>query len=81
MTTTTVTSALTFRKNQRTGEWNAFGSVEEFNKFLVVPVASFEYSDFVPVAKRDGSTSVFEVTGFSKPFDIDGVAHVYGYGK
>jgi hypothetical protein len=51
----------------KSGEWVVFG-----------PAASVRVGR-ITVAKRDGSTKVEEVERIGKPFQVDGVAYVYGY--
>lgn len=56
---------ITYRKT-RSGEWVAFGP------------ASIVKPGTVTVTKKDGSTKQETVLSVGKPFDVDGVAHVYG---
>jgi len=58
---------ITYRKNARTGEWNVFGPQRELRVGVVT------------VHRKDGTTKSERVVRLSKPFDIDGVAHVFGY--
>jgi len=57
----------TFRKDNRTGEWKVFGTADE-----VAPGS-------VSVRKSDGTSKTVQVDRVSKPFDVNGVLHVYGY--
>jgi hypothetical protein len=58
---------IVYRKDRRTGAWNVFGPASE------VRVGT------VTVTKKDGTHRQERVVKVSKPFDVDGVAHVYGY--
>lgn len=78
---------LQFRRDKDSGAWKVFGPAAVFEEHLMGGIATFEINakedgttDFVTVTKRDGSETIFEVSRLSKPFDIDGVAHLYGYG-
>ncbi len=57
-----------FRRDKRDPErWNVFGPATE------VRVGE------VTITKKSGETQKRRVVGVSRPFDVDGVPHVYGY--
>lgn len=56
----------TWRKN-REGSWVVFGPASE-----ILP------DTWVSVSKKDGSTSRTLIATTSRPFDVNGVPHVYG---
>jgi len=58
---------ITYRKNSRTGEWTVFGPEHELQVGIVT------------VCKKDGTTKSEHVVRLSKPFDVDGIPHVFGY--
>jgi len=58
---------ITYRKNARTGEWNVFGPQHEVKVGVVT------------VHKKDGTTKSERVVRLSKPFDVNGEPHVFGY--
>jgi hypothetical protein len=58
---------LKYRKT-RNGEWAVFG-----------PVALMGEGKTVTVTKADGSTKQETIGSMSRPFDVDGVPHAYGY--
>jgi hypothetical protein len=58
---------LTYRKT-RDGAWAVFG-----------PQAECDGPGPYTVTKKDGTTKQELVVRVSKPFDIEGVAHVYGF--
>jgi predicted RNA-binding Zn-ribbon protein involved in translation (DUF1610 family) len=58
---------ITYRKNTRTGDWNVFGPQSELRVGVVT------------VHKKDGTTKSERVVSVSKPFDVGGVPHVFGY--
>jgi predicted RNA-binding Zn-ribbon protein involved in translation (DUF1610 family) len=58
---------ITYRKNPRTGEWTVFGPQSELRVGVVT------------VHRKDGTTKSERVVRLSKPFNVDGVTHVYGY--
>lgn len=57
----------TFRKDSKTGNWNVFGPASEVKRGNVT------------VRKADGTTKTVCVAHVSKPFDVNGTPHVYGY--
>ncbi len=57
---------ITYRKTRK-GEWVAFGPATD------VKVGA------VTVTKKGGATKTEYVTGVGRPFNVNGVAHVYGY--
>lgn len=59
---------ISYRK-QKDGKWCVMGPRAEVRIGII------------RVTKSSGATKNEEVTGLSKPFDVDGVAHVYGYIK
>jgi hypothetical protein len=62
-------SALQFRKNQNTGEWDVFGPIDA----LVVGTT-------VEVTLKSGAERLFQVSSVSRPFDVEGVPHAYAKG-
>jgi len=58
---------IVYRKDRRTGRWNVFGPASE------VRVGT------VTVTKKDGTHRQERVVKVSKPFDVNGTPHVYGY--
>jgi hypothetical protein len=58
---------LRYRKT-RNGEWAVFG-----------PVSLMGEGKTVVVTKADGSTKQETIGSMSRPFDVDGVPHAYGY--
>jgi len=58
---------ITYRQDRRTGKWNVFGPASEVREGVVT------------VTKKDGKKRQELVARVSKPFDVDGVPHVYGY--
>lgn len=61
-----------FRKT-KSGKWAAMGPVETLEKALAA-------GGIVEVQKKSGDWSKFHVASLGKPFDVDGVQMVYGYG-
>ena len=57
---------VTFRKS-KDGRWVAFGPASEVSLGTV------------SITKRDGSRTLRIVESVGRPFDVRGVAHVYGY--
>jgi len=55
-----------YRKT-KDGQWVAFGPTSEVKKGIVT------------VTKKDGTTKQEDVASLGKPFQVDGVEHVYGY--
>jgi hypothetical protein len=73
MGTATVTAAkISYRKTAK-GEWVAFGPVS------AMPALTPGVNPEVAVSKRDGTIKTERVTGFGRPFQVSGVAHVYAY--
>jgi hypothetical protein len=58
---------ITYRKDRETEEWRVIGPATE-----VTP-------GVVQVTKKDGTVTRQRVYRVSKPFDKDGVPHVFGY--
>jgi len=58
---------IVYRQDRRTGQWNVFGPASEVHVGIVT------------VTRKDGKKRRESVERVSKPFDVDGVAHVYGY--
>jgi len=58
---------IAYRKNSRTGEWTVFGPQRELEVGVVT------------VHKKDGTTKSERVVRLSKPFDVNGAPHVFGY--
>jgi len=58
---------IVYRQDRRTGRWNVFGPASEVHVGIVT------------VTKKDGTKRRESVEKVSKPFDVDGVPHVYGY--
>lgn len=56
----------TYRRTKQ-GTWVVFGPASEVKPGPVT------------VTKKDGTTKVETVTGVGKPFQVNGVPHVYGY--
>ncbi len=61
-----------FRKT-KSGKWAAMGPVETLEKALAG-------GGIVEVQKKSGDWSKFHIASLGKPFDVDGVQMVYGYG-
>jgi hypothetical protein len=58
--------AISFHKNGRSGAWE-----------LVGPAAELAVGEVVTVARRDGSTARKRVVSASRPWDRDGVPHIF----
>lgn len=70
---------ITYRKT-KDGQWVAFGPLSAFKETVQTPEGPDTVTKAsVVVTKKNGEAKTEQIARLGKPFDVQGVPHVYGY--